>query len=346
MAHTTEISINGIVTQVTEFDHSAQEIDDTVDAAAGLLPGGTGLPVDRGGTGAQTPQEALANLGAGVRPNLGDNCDFTAPINQRGVTSWSIPSGDVPIFDRWKIQATEGGVGADLESGGLKLAMTTANQGIKQEYAAGSLLPRKVYTSSVMVDGKLYSAEIVPEEGTGMVVQYPGTEFHCAITFSAGQCQWYPYIDYRFTSRTVTIARCKLENDRGQTLGYMDADGTWKLLPQPDSRPGQMLAECQRYLIPVTAGERYIGTVTGDGTKVAFAVPIPATMRTTPAVSGALTVDTRPSTGVSGVLSDIYVEIAHPGQVTLVGTLTTPASPLTQMALYVSASSAYLSAEL
>lgn len=98
MAHTTEISINGIVTQVTEFDHSAQEIDDTVDAAAGLLPGGTGLPVDRGGTGAQTPQEALANLGAGVRANLGDNCDFTAPINQRGVTSWSIPSEMSPFL--------------------------------------------------------------------------------------------------------------------------------------------------------------------------------------------------------------------------------------------------------
>ena len=292
-----------------------------------------------------TPQEALANLGAGVRPNLGDNCDFTAPINQRGVTSWSIPSGDVPVFDRWKIQATEGSVEANLESGGLKLSMAAINQGIKQTYQGGYLLPQKVYTSSVIVDGRLYSAEIVPEEGTGMVVQYPGTEFSCAITFNGGACQWYPYIDYRSGSRTVTIARCKLENDRGQTLGYMGVDSV-KILSQPDSKPGQMLAECQRYLIPVTAGERYIGTVSGDGTKVAFAVPLPVTMRTTPVISGTLTVDTRPSSGSPEVLSNVYVDSVHPGQITLVGTLTTPASPLTQMALYVSASSAYLSAEL
>ena len=178
-----------------------------------------------------------------------------------------------------------------------------------------------------------------------MVVQYPGTEFSCAITFNGGACQWYPYIDYRSGSRTVTIARCKLENDRGQTLGYMGVDSV-KILSQPDSKPGQMLAECQRYLIPVTAGERYIGTVSGDGTKVAFAVPLPVTMRTTPVISGTLTVDTRPSSGSPEVLSNVYVDSVHPGQITLVGTLTTPASPLTQMALYVSASSAYLSAEL
>lgn len=251
------------------------------DFILGQLP--VPLPITQGGTNADTPQEALANLGAGVRPNLGDNCDFTAPINQRGVTSWSIPSGDVPIFDRWKIQATEGGVEAGLESGGLKLSMTAANQGIKQEHVAGSLLPRKVYTSSVMVDGKLYSAEIVPEEGTGMVAQYPGTEFHCAITFSAGQCQWYPYIDYRFTSRTVTIARCKLENDRGQTLGCQTFD-TLKILDQPDSKPSQMLTECQRYLFKVGMNNAW---GYADSPSVAYLfVPTPVTMRSEPVWSG------------------------------------------------------------
>lgn len=227
--------------------YSGEEIDNLLDIVKNG-GGGGGDFADRKLSNLDTPQEALANLGAGVRPNLGDNCDFTVPINQRGVTSWSIPSGDVPIFDRWKIQATEGSVEANLESGGLKLSMAAINQGIKQTYQGGYLLPQKVYTSSVIVDGQLYSAEIVPEEVVGTVVQYPGTEFSCAITFNGGACQWYPYIDYRSGSRTVTIARCKLENDRGQTLGYMDADGTWKLLPQPDSKPGQMLAECQRYL--------------------------------------------------------------------------------------------------
>lgn len=258
------------------------------DFILGQLP--VPLPITQGGTNADTPQEALANLGAGVRPNLGDNCDFTDPINQKGVTSWSVPSGDSLIFDRWKIQAIEGSVEANLESGGLKLSMAAINQGIKQTYQGGYLLPQKVYTSSVIVDGQLYSAEIVPEEVVGTVVQYPGTEFSCAITFNVGACQWYPYIDYRSGSRTVTIARCKLENDRGQTLGYMDADGTWKLLPQPDSKPGQMLAECQRYLYSPYYGAfptAPVGTVFVSNQTTGFvAINTPALMRTKPVFSG------------------------------------------------------------
>ena len=51
MAHQTEIVVNGVVTEVTEFDHTAQEIDDSVDrailsllavaAAAAYNPSGT-----------------------------------------------------------------------------------------------------------------------------------------------------------------------------------------------------------------------------------------------------------------------------------------------------------------
>ena len=133
--------------------YSGEEIDNLLDIVKNGEGGGNFA--DRKLSNLDTPQEALANLGAGVRPNLGDNCDFTVPINQRGVTSWSIPSGDVPIFDRWKIQATEGSVEANLESGGLKLSMAAINQGIKQTYQGGYLLPQKVYTSSVIVDGQL-----------------------------------------------------------------------------------------------------------------------------------------------------------------------------------------------
>ena len=273
MAHTTEIMVNGILTQVTEFDHSAQEIDDAIDALGG----------------AKTPQEALANLGAGVRPNLGDNCNFTDPINQKGVTSWSLPSGNAPIFDRWKAQGESGSIDVKLETGGLKLSMTAANQGIIQGYVGGYLTHRKVYTSSVIVDGKLYSAEIVPEEDTGMVVPYPGAEFSCAITFGEGQCQWYPYIDYRLDPRTVTIARCKLENDRGQTLGYMENDSV-KILSQPDEKTAYRLADCQRYLYSPFYGAfptSPIGTVFVSNQTTGFVViNTPVLMRTKPVFSG------------------------------------------------------------
>lgn len=287
---------------------SAEESLNAIQEAIDNLPEGATLVIDNMTTGGKAaalsaeqgkllgslsnltnPQLALANLGAGVRPNLGDNCDFTDPINQKGVTSWSVPSGDSLIFERWKIQATEGSVEADLESGGLKLSMTATNQGIKQEFVKGYLLPRKVYTSSVIIDGKLYSAELVPEEDTGTVVQYPGTEFSCAVTFFGGQCQWYPYIDYRSTPRTVTIARCKLENDLGQTLGYMNADSV-KILSQPDEKTAYRLAECQRYLYSPYYGAfptAPIGTVFVSNQTTGFVVvKTPVLMRTKPVFSG------------------------------------------------------------
>ena len=51
------------------------------------------------------PQTALANLGAGVRPNLLDNAYFAGPwqlpINQLGDTSWTGSASYVDLFDRW-----------------------------------------------------------------------------------------------------------------------------------------------------------------------------------------------------------------------------------------------------
>lgn len=38
MAHTTEINVNGVITPVVEFDHSAQEIDNAVDQAKKAMP--------------------------------------------------------------------------------------------------------------------------------------------------------------------------------------------------------------------------------------------------------------------------------------------------------------------
>lgn len=61
------------------------------------------VPITQGGTGATTPQAALANLGAGVRPNLLDNAIFTGglPVNQRGVSGTISSAGY--FIDRWKL---------------------------------------------------------------------------------------------------------------------------------------------------------------------------------------------------------------------------------------------------
>ena len=59
--------------------------------------------------GATTPQGALANLGAGVRPNLLDNWYFVGggtqgkfPINQKGVTSRDDVAKYIIFIDRWR----------------------------------------------------------------------------------------------------------------------------------------------------------------------------------------------------------------------------------------------------
>lgn len=239
------------------------------------------LAADRKLSNLDTPQTALANLGAGVRPNLGENCNFTDPVNQRGLTSWEVSYGDTAIFDRWVVQGNTGAVTAALASSGLKLSMTVENQGVKQTYPTEYFEAQKVYTSSVIVDGKLYSTEIVLDATFGKVVQYPGAEFSCAITFNGGASQWYPYIDYRATSREVIISCCKLEDGKGQTVGYVNASGKLELLDQ-DYKKDLELLHCQRCLwLPRFYGaSATIGYAVGQSeTRAKMVLSLPTTMR-------------------------------------------------------------------
>lgn len=77
------------------------------------------------------PQQALANLGAGVRPNLADNCDFTNPVNTVGFTSGTY-SYDFSIFNRWNVQSLGNSITATLTATGLQVNTTASNQGIRQ----------------------------------------------------------------------------------------------------------------------------------------------------------------------------------------------------------------------
>lgn len=74
MAHTEQININGVLTNVRVFDETAQEIDD-----------------------------AAAKSKWQSNPNLLDNWYFADPVNQRGETSWVNPSNWIYSIDRWQI---------------------------------------------------------------------------------------------------------------------------------------------------------------------------------------------------------------------------------------------------
>ena len=253
-----------------------QDLNDNAD----LLDAEVDGKADRKLSNLDTPQTALYNLGAGVRPNLGDNCDFMCPINQRGKTSWTATYGDATIFDRWKLQGHEAEISAQLISTGLKISMTGTNQGLKQPYSSDYLTTGEIYTSTVIVDGMLYSAEIVPDIVTGKIVQYPGADFSCAVTFDDGKWHWYPVVDYRSGNRDVTISACKLENGKGQTLCYFSGDNIRIFCA--NQRKSEVLLDCQKYLwVPRRYGtDTTIGYAVAESeTEVKMVLSLPTTMR-------------------------------------------------------------------
>lgn len=306
MAHTTEIVVNGIVTQVTEFDHPAQAIDDTVDAAAGLLPGGTGLPVDRGGTGAKTPQQALANLGAGVRENLFDNWDFS--VNQRGQDSYmvqALPGGNASYTVDRIIVGASANASAELtvstgyvtlectppDGGGLQVNLTQPIDVSK--WPRGTYTLSWLYESDVLVRPFAYSNESGVKPGYTDFPATSGKPGIASITFDLAEGDKKVNVNLQINSGVNTHTKIyapKLERGSGQTLAYQKSDGTWELLPQPDSKPGQMLAECQRYLYSPYYGAistAPIGTVFASNQTTGFvAINTPALMRTKPVFSG------------------------------------------------------------
>ena len=274
MAHQTEIVVNGQTVEVTEFDHTAQEIDDGI----------TNLSTITGG--ATTPQAALNALGAGVRPNLLDNAIFIGggsqqgggqlPVNQRGQTSYTAQGG---IFDRWKFYYTAGCTGKiDLLAEGIQVTTTGGSQ-ISDYTNFQQALYTTIDTSkeicvSVIVDGVLHQScgkipVTVPLGGANRA------ELHSN--------------EFRFillSGSTYKIQAVKVEYGTTQTLAYQDDTGAWQLLPQPESDYATQLAKCQRYLIPIGANSCW-GLAESNTTAYLY-LPLPVSMRTTPVFQGNL----------------------------------------------------------
>ncbi len=277
---------NYLMQQVNAAQQAAQELGA---AFSGLYGEGDVVSVAGGGTGATTTQQALANLGAGVRPNLGDNCDFTQPINQRGETSWDGTSNDVPIFDRWKLQGDTSAISAQLINTGLQISMNGINQGLKQYYPSG-YLPDGEYTSSAVVNGKLLTAKITVTNQEGVSVSYPDSEYSCAIIYepSRGVCAWYPIVNYGTTAKTVVVSKVKLENGQRQTLGYWDAEGNLETFPQQEKDYLLRLLKCQAYGLFFGSETEYVPLGVAHAvseTTIMLIIPTPVTMRATPVVS-------------------------------------------------------------
>ena len=259
------------------------------DFILGQLP--VPLPITQGGTNADTPQEALANLGAGVRPNLLDNGDFRAGhvVNQRGQTSISKPD---LLNDRWRIYRYASGT-ATLTDNGINL---TGDFDFGQTIES-SRLPNTpnipVTISALFSDGTFVSKTSVLNNNGELETIAAPVSSNVHLAFIRNWNEGGKNIDLLFfwiSNGSITPVAAKLETGSTQTLAYHKSDGKWELLPQPESKPGQMLAECQRYLYSPYYGAfptAPVGTVFVSNQTTGFvAINTPALMRTKPVFSG------------------------------------------------------------
>lgn len=237
--------------------------------------------------GATTPQGALANLGAGVRPNLLINPFFE--VNQRGQSSY----GQGPTVDMWRL-GTDGNGKATVANDGI---IISGNTGTNCNFEVGiEEVPPGTYTESFLVDDHTKVSQIYAN-GSG---QFNITENLISYTFEVKSelDSVYWGIQKFLSAGDLKIFGAKLEEGSTQTLAYQDEDGAWQLLPQPESDYATQLTKCQRYYLPIDQMEYRAGQV---GTNyIGFSVPTPVTMRTNPVLAGTANIKATNGTTQSG----------------------------------------------
>ena len=189
--------------------------------------------------GATTPQGALANLGAGVRPNLLINPFFQ--VNQRGQTSYS-GTYSVHTVDGWLLNQQETAT-LNVQSNGVQIVAGTGTAHLRQYL---EFLPDGVYTVSFLsADGSLgYS--VYEKSGTSYTRKdyVQSNVFGIGMQDTNGKPTAFAYAQ---SGTSATLIASKLESGEGQTLAYQDDTGAWQLLPQPESDYATQMLKCQRY---------------------------------------------------------------------------------------------------
>ena len=223
---------------------------------AGLDDNGA-VPIGQGGLGVTTPQAALVALGAGVRPNLLDNAIFSGggtagnvPVNQQGKAEYT---GQVSTIDRWSMIGTAGRL--TLKENGAyfeKTADETSYAGLDEKIPLGNLEGKEL-TLSCLVDGVCHCDTVgagwssdlsktiqIRTDAKYMTLNVTRVDDTLRIRFYYGG-------SVSASSTGFLLQAVKLEIGSTQTLAYQDIDGTWKLLPQPESDYVTQLWKCQRY---------------------------------------------------------------------------------------------------
>lgn len=238
------------------------------------------VPITQGGTGATTPQAALAALGAGVRPSKIINGAFQ--INQRGQDSytgtWSY------CFDGWVLASN---TTATRNSNGEIIISNTSDslKGYILQRIENPIFDTESTFSLLTTDGLFWTTgnmdsishnPFSEETPFGNITVEYGSDNrqYVAVTLNEGQ------------SITLPASKgdvAKFEDGNTQTLAYQDDTGAWQLLPQPESDYATQLAKCQRYFRSFNAWTKFEADYI-DTNRVSFSIP--GDMRIDPTVTG------------------------------------------------------------
>ena len=283
-----------VITTPPETYYTMQYQGETIDTIlTDLLPaqaGGAGLPVNQGGTGANTPQLALANLGGRPNRNLWDNGYFVGggsqsgygnlPINQKGKQLYDQADGNC-IDRHYKSSNTV------VELLGDCLKVTLKSDGAPNRFAhkfSTVFTAGITYTFSVLVKSVSNQASIfIQEDGGEFVTPASGTISGTGIfslTFTCTKTTMYQAIfsNENRMDTELEIMACGMHASDIQLLAYSEFD-RWNLFETPDY--GETLAQCQRYFISETAENEKPGTVYSSTSGV-FTISTAVQMRTTP----------------------------------------------------------------
>lgn len=257
------------------------------DFILGQLP--VPLPITQGGTNADTPQAALANLGAWARPTLLRNGIFVGggsqkgsgflPINQRGKTSYT----DGYSIDGWKLNSGTLTVKDDcieLEAPSGNFATFECTVEAPSNYS-GKTLTLSALAERISGTEYCYITNIFDEYKKDVAI--PDEKGFCSLTDTAGTLtSSLKFVFVCGKGCKIRMYAAKMEEGDFHTLGWMDKSGLPHLFVGP--KFGGVLSECQRYLFKVGMNNAW---GYADSSSVAYLfVPTPVTMRSEPVWSG------------------------------------------------------------
>lgn len=220
----------------------------------------------------------------GVRPNLLDNYNFT--VNQLGQMSYNLTAGEERyVFDRWKLNAT--GV----------MSYNEDEQALIMNYDESTADPNMIQpmyrtfqtgeTITISIVGKGNIAVFLSGNNKLYGTFYLNSKEYTmkSNTFTLEETIKNPSFMIQVNDKKVpwSIKAVKMEVGDSQSLAYQAKNGNWLIYPQPDDKPGAMLAECQRYRLVLNPKKEtwheFGGASMSTASAALLQVPTPVTMR-------------------------------------------------------------------